>query len=368
MPVAAFFNNYYSGNPAWGRSANSGATYTSPATNSNQVVGPVGTERYRHIFTIPAGLDGTFDVTVSGDIFDNSVNTNAQVWYDGVFQGNVVPLAGPTTFNLPVVPGSHTFELRIGGSDSAGAGNTTAPVVSATYNNATQAFGDLCNCCPLNLDGQRCTSGQELLTNGDFEASSGIGATSTVGPGWISSYVPCGPNIFNVPCGAQTFAYFTTNAGQVTGNHPNAVPIPALGTKSMAVNVAGNVNIPVIQWLNIPMVNGRTYRFRCDAAVIGFPFALAIRVDNTVIGPLTAPAVQSVWTPTELEFVWTGNTGAHNVGMFSNSGAAGGNDHTFDNFSLIEEPVPAFPMRCDGTVQWVNAHGEIVDPQDLGEC
>lgn len=198
--------------------------------------------------------------------------------------------------------------------------------------------------------------GPELLANGNFEASTGVGATSSIGPGWTTGYAPCGPSIFAGPCGAATYAFFTTNAGQVTGNNPNATPIPAIGARSMAVNVGPNTTVPIISWVNIPLVNGQKYRLRLYAAQIFAPFAVAIRINGGTDGniPVTAPAGSSQWQSTVTDFIYTGPTGNQTVGLFSNSGVAGGNDHTFDEISLrtvsgLDVPCdccPSGPPRC----------------------
>jgi hypothetical protein len=178
--------------------------------------------------------------------------------------------------------------------------------------------------------------GPELLTNGDFSASTGIGAASSVGPGWTTSYLPCGPNLFTAPCGASRYAFFTTNAGQVTGGVPSANTIPALGGRSMAVNVGPNTAIPIIEWANIPLVNGQTYRLAADAGIIGPPYSIAIRIAGGAQGSFTvnSPSGVGQWQSTVTDFVFAGPTGNYSVGLFSNSGAAGGNDLTFDNISL----------------------------------
>lgn len=357
MAGAPFFSNYFSGNTAWDYSGNAGGSYTSPATNSGQVAGPVGTERYRHIFQVPAGYGGTFAVTVSGDIFDNSVNTNAQVWYDGVLQGNVVPLAGPAVFNLPVSPGPHTFELYIGGSDNAG---VTAPVVTATYDNVTVPPIP-CDCCPLAPPMQpRMELGPELLGNGDFEQSTGIGATSSIGPIWQTDYIPCGPNIFAAPCTAGRYSFFTTNAGQVTGNPVANRGLYAKGTRSMAVNVSSSLNDAIIRWVNVPLVNGQQYRFSVDAGCMGGPFGVRLMIDGVQIGvPLPAPNCTQnprQWQSSQLIFTWTGTTGNHTVHFNSSSTVFGGNDHVFDNFSLTTYRL-LYPFLCDGEVTWYDSNG-----------
>lgn len=195
--------------------------------------------------------------------------------------------------------------------------------------------------------------GPELLTNGDFSQSAGIGASSTIGPGWTTDYNPCGPNIFNVPCGGNTYAFFTTNAGQVTGNHVNAVPIMAQGGRSMAVNVSANTNDAIIEWLNIPFINGQNYRFRMKAARINNPFSVAMRIDGGAQGsiPVPSPVAASTWEYTIVDFQFTGPSGNYSVGLFSNSGVLAGNDHAFDEFSLrtldnVANLVDPLPCDC----------------------
>lgn len=366
MPVTPFFTNYSSGNPAWFYSADAGVHYTSPATNSGQVAGPVGQERYRTFVNIPGGYSGTYAVTVSGDIYANNVNTNAQVWYDGIFLGNVVPLPGPMVFNIPAAPGFHTFELWIGGASGTG---VTAPVVTATYANTLDTGGPAlnaipCSCCTTSLIPYE-NLGPELLTNGDFEQSTGIGATSSIGPGWQTDYVPCGPNIFAAPCGAATYAFFTTNAGQVTGGSVNGTRLGPFGTRGMAVNVSGNLTQDIIRWTNIPLVNGQKYRFKCMTGVIGFPFGVSVAVDGVAVAPITTPTTAGIWTPTKAEFVWTGTTGNHNVSARSNNPTAGGNDHAFDSFSLTSLDGPVFSMICDGNIVYYGINGNVVTPQNL---
>jgi hypothetical protein len=191
--------------------------------------------------------------------------------------------------------------------------------------------------------------GPELLANGDFEASTGTGAASSIGPGWTTGYAPCGPSLFGAPCGGGNYSFFTTNAGQATGNNPAATPIPAIGSRSMAVNVSGNVNVPIISWLNVPLVNGQTYRLSAAAAIIFGPFAVAVRINNGVDGifPVAAPSMAATWQTTVTDFVYTGPTGNQTVSLNSNSGVLGGNDHTFDQFSLRSVTVDNSVLPCD---------------------
>lgn len=187
--------------------------------------------------------------------------------------------------------------------------------------------------------------GPELLSNGNFELSTGVQGGSLAGPGWNTSYVACGPNLFAAPCGAARWAYFTTNAGQVTGGAASAIPV--IGTRSFAVNVGPNTAVPIIEWVNIPLINGQRYRLQVTSAIMVAPFSIAIRIDGGAQGnfPVTPPGATMQWVPTATDFTFAGPTGNYAVGLYSNTGAAGGNDLTFDNISLrtltfVEGSVP----------------------------
>ena len=178
--------------------------------------------------------------------------------------------------------------------------------------------------------------GPELLTNGGFGQSSGQGAGSVAGPGWTTAYIACGPNLFAAPCTALRWAFFTTNAGQVTGNNPNGLTLAALGGRSFAVNVGPNTAVPIIEWANIHLINGQKYRLQVTAGIINAAFSIAIRIAGGAQGsfPVTAPTVAGQWQTTVTDFTFAGPTGNYPVGLYSNSGAAGGNDHAFDDISL----------------------------------
>lgn len=339
MAVAPFGHPFPAERALWQKSINAGVTWTvnPPASQAQDVAGPTGSQRFRTFFTIPPHVGGTFAVTASGDIWDNTLNQNARIVYDGVDQGPVVPLAGPGTFNLPAVPGNHVLELWIGASSTAG--GLTIPTVAFDYANVVEDYSE----ADAVRNGPRCCDdglSDNLLIGADFEAGSGTGAASVLG-GPLSDYAACGPNIFNAPCGGATYSLFDgNNAGQVTANHPNAVPIRRIGARSLAVNVSANVNQRIVYWTNVPLVNGRTYHVGCDAAIINGPYSVGVRVDGApVVAALPSPPVGSVWTLTEATFVWGGTTGLHTVSFNSNSGVLAGNDHTFDNFFLrAEEP------------------------------
>lgn len=203
--------------------------------------------------------------------------------------------------------------------------------------------------------------GEELLGNGDLVQSTGIGATTAIGPVWQSDYVPCGSgNIFGGGCGGGNFAYFSTNAGQVTANNPAATPIIARTSRSMGVNVSNNLATDIIRWVNVPLVNGRVYRFQMDWAIIFNPAAVALRIDGVIIAPVPAPPAVATWTTREIVFTWTGTTGNHTVSVRSNSGVLAGNDHAFDNFSLTDFTPLEYSLMCDGELIWFDEDGNEV--------
>lgn len=225
----------------------------------------------------------------------------------------------------------------LGSLDLNLAGDPYVPVGTVTYGctdpTATAQIIRTCEDVPT----QQFATGPNLLQNGDFGQSTGSGATSVAGPGWVSSYTACGPNLFAGPCGAATWAYFTSNAGQVTGGNAAATPIEALGPRSMAVNVGPSLTVPIIEWQNVYLVNGQTYELSADAAVIIAPYDVALKIGGSAapggLFPLSTPPTSN-WGKTTAVFTYTGTTGYTSVGLYSNNNAAAGNDHAFDNFSL----------------------------------
>lgn len=202
-------------------------------------------------------------------------------------------------------------------------------------------------------------TGPNLVENGDFAQSEGIGNTSTAGPGFSTGYNPSVTgNLFDPMDGAEHFAYFDTNAGQVTGNDVNAVPIPALSTKSFAVNVGPNNATPILSW-QVELVNGKTYEIGADVAIIYPPYAIEMQIDGVKILDMTAPSVQSQWQHRGDQFLWTGATGLHVLTLNSSDPSPQGNDHAFDNFS-IREVTPAQP-GVTTEVEYSNTVRAVVD-------
>ncbi|MGW3971208.1 hypothetical protein ACWEFD_18150 [Streptomyces ardesiacus] len=182
-------------------------------------------------------------------------------------------------------------------------------------------------------------SGRNLIDNGDFAQSEGVGATSTAGPGFTTEYKfpsPC-DDIFTACGGGGSMAYFNTNAGQVAGggSYPTANSIQAQSTKSLAVNVGQDTSQPILSW-RVPLVNGHTYELGADVAIINPPYSVKLTIDGVDVMPLTAPDGPGVWQRRGDQFTWTGDTGLHTLSLASNTAEFLGNDHAFDNFSLRE--------------------------------
>lgn len=199
-----------------------------------------------------------------------------------------------------------------------------------------------------------------LLTNGNFERSTGVAATSLAGPGWTTSYTACGPDLFNSPCGASTWSFFTTTAAQVMSGGANGVA--ALGARSMAVNVGPSLTTPIILWNNVYLENGKTYEMSADAAVVFAPYDVALRIGGSAGPggnfPLSTPPTGQ-WGKTTALFTYAGATGYTSVGLYSNNTAAGGNDHTFDNFSL--RSVQTAQTEVTTQVNYDNSARAVID-------
>jgi len=194
--------------------------------------------------------------------------------------------------------------------------------------------------------------GPNLLENGDFQKSSGLGATSNPGAGWTTAYTPAN-NIY--ASGVQTYAFFNTNASVVT--NAAAAGVLALTGRSMAVNVGPNLATPIISWANIYLENGYQYALEADVAMLGGPFGVDIRINGAVVVAMTAPPTLNTWRKTQTVFTYAGATGYATIALHSNTAAAGGNDHCFDNFTLKRVTAARVetttPVAYDSTVRAV---------------
>lgn len=204
-------------------------------------------------------------------------------------------------------------------------------------------------------------TGPNILPGGTFDQSVGIGLTSVAGPGFTTGYAPSN-NIFIA--GANTYGFFTTNAGQVTGGDPTATPFVALGTKSAAFNVGPNLVVPLLAWVNIYMTNGETYALNADMGAIGtVTVSLALKIDAGLAAEqlvaLNAPTVAGIWQNRNTAFTFTGATGFHTVGIFSNSGVAAGNDCVLDN--IVMRSAASATTQATAVLDYSSVTRSVID-------
>lgn len=244
-------------------------------------------------------------------------------WDDGVNTGQAFAIYNPvtqTTTFTNKADGSVVDPADIVACESGGISN-----VSLTCDDAASA---------------RVPIGANLLVNGNMSQSVGIGPSSIAGPGWTTSYtVPSGGNLFiGAGAGAATWMYYdTSNIGTVFNGLGNPQLLPIGGGKAIGVNIGPNTSVPIIQWANIYLENGKSYNFSFDGGAVGTQSVdVKVLVDGvTQVAALPSSAMPvNVWSHVDATFNWAGTTGYHAVGLYSNSGAGGGNDGAFDNFVL----------------------------------
>ena len=181
-----------------------------------------------------------------------------------------------------------------------------------------------------------------LFHGGDFEQSTGVGASSVLIGGPKTDYIADGSLFVS---GNNHWGFFTTNAGQITNG--DGVPIKPLGARSVAANVSNDASKRLFYWDNVPLVNGARYRVGFRSAIIYRPYGLAFYVDGVqqLAFPDIGQPVQT-WTLHESEFVWSGTTGKHTVSFRSTVQVLPGNDHCFDLFELERVDSAPNDMRC----------------------
>lgn len=290
MSTAPFFHPFPSGNAFWQMSTDGGGSYAAaPApASSGQTVGPTGTQRFRQLFTIPAGLTGTFTVTVSGDIFANPPNVPARVFYDGVDQGivqNAGDNHGPTTFTLPVVPGAHDFQLLIGQATGAGA---TVPVISANFDGVTLAGSATPACCCPVMTEARC---YRTITGAAFQHAYAVDCGSGIEWRDIESdvLVPSA-DIENCSCGAplivsdlhMTGVAFNDAAGEFLCNVSPA-PAATAGWTVIGTCYDPTVGGPTMDW---GPLTGVQMEYGAPAASSG---GVLVSFSSTITGAVTWP-------------------------------------------------------------------------------
>lgn len=283
-------------------STNSGGSYAAaPApASSGQVVGATGTQRFRHLFTIPAGLGGTFTVTVSGDIFANPPNVPARLFYDGVDQGIVQSPGGdnhgPKTFTLPVVPGAHDLQLWIGQATTAG---LTIPVVSFGFDGVTldTGNGEAPGCCCRVLETVRC---YRVITGAAFHHAylTECGGTYT----WrdVESGETVAPeDIENCSCGSPLVLPDLHMAGAAFNDAPgefmcNVSPNPSATTGWAVTGTCYDptVGAPAMDWVNTSSVH-LEYGSPNNSGGVNISFS------STVLGSVTWPTNLTQMNPGE---------------------------------------------------------------------
>lgn len=289
MSVAPFVQPFPSGRAFWQESRDSGASYAAPpaAASTTQVVGPTGAQRLRHLFTIPAGLGGTFTVTVSGDIFANPPNVPAELVYDGVSQGTVTPLTGPKTFTLPVVSGAHDLQLWIGQANAGG--GATVPVVSANFAGVTLAgIGAAGCCCPVS-DHARC---YRVITGAPFQHAYAVDCGDGVEWRDITSGASVPPaDIENCGCGVLLEMPDLVMNGSAFNDAPNEFicnvsPEPASTTGFTDVGVCYDPTAasPTITWAG--PISGVQKEYGSAAGTSG---GVLVTYTSSITGPVTWP-------------------------------------------------------------------------------
>lgn len=127
----------------WQYSANAGGSWGGYAGASvAQIVGPLGTQRYRAQFTIPTGLSGSWDFTANGDLWGTS-NT-WEIKYDGVTVGTGNQYQD-VLVTLPVVAGAHEIQIWAS-AESSPAGQTQLRLASPGYANVVDPSEPPCQC------------------------------------------------------------------------------------------------------------------------------------------------------------------------------------------------------------------------------
>lgn len=130
----------------WEFSSNAGASYAPySGANSGQVVGPAGTQRYRALITIPAGLSGSWAFTAQGDLWENLAgNNNWTVVYDGVTVGTGFQF-NELTVTLPVTAGPHDLQVWAS-AESSTSGLTQLRLASPDYGAVVDPSEPDCQC------------------------------------------------------------------------------------------------------------------------------------------------------------------------------------------------------------------------------
>lgn len=218
-------------------------------------------------------------------------------------------------------------------------------------------------------------SAQNLLVNGDFEASVPLTGfqTNYFLPTAAGSSVPRNYNIIANP--------FTMNTVYSNLSAPNGDHTTGSG-KMMVVDGSGNGGDKVWELTNgssIGVVSGRTYLFSywirsisgtntaSNSAIIAINTNGTTSTPILVSGPTTCPTGNpSLWV--QVTYRWTATT--NNAQMWitdtQTNGGGAGNDFALDDLSLIEAPVPLSLTYSITNLTCVNANDGTIFGYGIG--
>lgn len=337
-------------NVPWQMSSNAGASYAPvPTLPTAETIGPHGTQRFRLTVTIPFGAPNTLCVTVNGDIFAGGVLDPAEVVWDGLSRGFVMPMvgsnAGPTTFCLPATPGVHVFELWIGASTIGG---LTNPNISA---DATDRMP--CDCCPASET--RCS-----IAPAAFRATlSGAVLSSGNTVATLNNFAGSGVNVVLSTGGTETF----TDGGPATGLILGVGP-PA--NQPVTFTFSAPVRLRHLGLADLDLASGGEF-----AHTFTVPFT---DVDGTLVvsgscAPGSAPCVRgSVNNSGGLIYFGEAVTGSLGFTLTRPAGLGQFlNDLAFDLTAAAIGPVFSC-RRPSGALEWYSATGTIVPTADVVPC
>lgn len=180
MPVTWFPDAPpFPGTPNWEVSTNSGGTYAPYAGGSfaEPINGIDEQQRFRRVFTVPAGMTSDLVVTFSGDLHDGDNNLPAKVYIDGVLIDYMLPLFGPAPTQIPNVyltPGVHTLELRLAATGSVAGSTSMTSATAALVANSVIPVPE-CSCNSLVW-----TPAVASSSSGWTKTGGGVGTPGTV--------------------------------------------------------------------------------------------------------------------------------------------------------------------------------------------
>lgn len=187
--------------------------------------------------------------------------------------------------------------------------------------------------------------GPNLLTESEFEAGAGTGVGSAEGPDWTTDYDPADDILLAV----DTWAFFDTDAGQVTDGDLVAAGIPALDDKSLAFNIGTSLADKILSWANVAFVANTRYVLVADIAAIdlsGTDPVIALYIDGDLVVEIPAVANDGDWHSVKAEFDWSGATDDLVVSINGTNPGAG-NVIAIDRIGLFAA-TPIVPVDAGG--------------------